>query len=193
MFLLLASGLVLVGCGGGDVEREGSPARDAASERVGSAGVTVALADDWHATTPDDGDVVDPVTRIVVASSPVRRKETACQVATYDFADDGVALVVLEWSELLSALPKRPERFTSRAMPVQPAAVDCFGGSRATVQFVDHGRAFGAYLLVGAHAPAPLVDEALRVLDTLRVEGRHGDAAPRRLDRNGISLALPQG
>jgi hypothetical protein len=41
-----------------------------------------------------------------------------------------------------------------------------------TVQFVDQGRVFGAYLLASRRAPAKLIAEARSVLDTLQVERR---------------------
>lgn len=153
----------------------------------------MALPSGWHTTTWDDGDVIDPLTRVVIASAPIEPEETACQVAHYRFAEDAVALVVLEWSEPLQTLPDRPARFTSRELPVQsPPAIECFDGSGGTVQFIDHGRAFGAYLLVGRQAPARLLDEARDVLDTLKVEP-HRETVAQRLTRNGISVLAPTG
>jgi len=191
--LAVALGLA-AGCGG-DVASEaakqpGSPT----SARAGSAGATVELLDGWYSATWDDGNVVDPLTRIVVASAPVQPRETACQVTQYDFAADAVALVVLEWREPLRALPERPASFTSRELPVQPPpAIECFEGSGGSIQFIDQGRAFGAYLLVGPQAPPGLVDEARSVLQTLHAEQRPSDASPQRLARNGISVAVPAG
>jgi hypothetical protein len=75
---------------------------------------------------------------------------------------------------------------------MQPSpAIECFDSSGGAVSFIDHGRAFGAYLLAGPRAPDRLIDEARRVLDTLEVERRQRDAAPQRLARNGISIAVP--
>ncbi len=124
----VALGLVS-GCGG-DAAPEAAEPQQPASERTGSAGTSVKLLDGWHTTTWDDGYVVDPLTRIVVASAPIARKQTACQVARYEFAADAVALVVLEWREPLTTLPDRPDRFTSRELPVHPPPViECFDGS----------------------------------------------------------------
>lgn len=149
--------------------------------------MTVALPSGWHTTSWDDGHVVDPLTRVVVASAPISQRATGCQVARYAFADDAVALVVVEWEEPGVVRRPRPSRFTSAKLPAQPPpAVECFDGPGGTVQFHDGGRAFGAYLLVGREARPELADEARAVLDTLRV-------GERRLERNGISLAVPPG
>jgi len=181
------------GCGGQPAPEAPKQPRPAASERTGSAGVTVELPSGWHTTSWNDGSIIDPLTRAIAASAPIRPKETACQVAQYDFSADAVALVVLEWREPLQTLPERPARFTSRELPVQPPpAIECFDGSGGSAQFIDHGRAFGAYLLVGPRAPDQLIDEARSVLDTLQVE-RRGEALAQRLVRNGISVAVPAG
>ncbi len=199
---LLVLALVLGGCGAVEPEAGTGGAEPAAAPltatgsantiatRVGDAGTTVTLPAGWHTTTANDGAIVDPVTRLVVASSPIRLSQNGCQVA-YAFADDAVALVVVEWNELLTLAPPRPERFTSRELSVvPPPAIECFDGAGGSVQFVDQGRVFGAYLLVGPAAPESLVVEARRVLDTLEVEPA---AASRRLERNGVSLTAPIG
>lgn len=190
--LLLAAALGLAaGCGGDGAPGEAKPQQQPTSGRTGSAGVTVELVDGWHTTTWDDGAISDPQTRIVVASGPIARKETACQVAQYEFAADAVALVVLEWREPLRTLHERPIRFTSSELPVQPSpAVECFDGSGGALSFIDHGRAFGVYLLVGSRAGDQTIEQARRVLDTLQVERRQHDAAPQRLERNSISVAI---
>jgi hypothetical protein len=86
LLLLAAVALGLAsGCGSQSAREPGSQAPLPASERTGSAGVTVELPTGWHATTWNDGNVIDPITRIVVASAPVQPKDSACQVAQYEF------------------------------------------------------------------------------------------------------------
>ncbi len=184
---LLLSAL-LAGCGGEQVASR--PAQETQA-RVGDAGVTLALPSGWHAATPDDRSVIDPVTRIVVASSPIQPNDSPCQIAHYTFAEDAVALVVVEWRSVGGNQSARPERFTTRELPIHPPpSIECFDGAGGSVHFVDEGRTFGGYLLVGERAPERLVAEARRVLDTLDVEPT---AAGRRLARNGVSLAIPEG
>jgi hypothetical protein len=139
-----------------------------AGPRVGSAGVTVSLPPGWHATRGFDGPVTDPVTRIVVASGRIGVRATQCQVAHYAFASTGVAIVVLEWRRTYGAtFPPRPRHFAVR---VRPGTIECFAGAGGSVEFRDHGRNFGAYLLIGKRARPGTVATARRVLDSLQVE-----------------------
>jgi hypothetical protein len=147
--------------------------------RAGSAGVSVALPHGWHAFHPfrgvGPGRFVDPLTRLAVASGPIGLDlRSSCQVAGYAFPKTAVALVVVEWRHARGAIfPPRPRRFDAHALPIQrPPAIECFDGAGGSVQFADHGRTFGAYLLVGTRARATTVAAARRVLDTLRVEAR---------------------
>lgn len=179
--IVLPFALLLAGCTAGDVDRSPTP-----TERVGSAGVTVGLPAGWSTAPPQDGNVTDPVTRLVVSSAPLGIGTTPCQIGGYGMADDAVTLVVVEWAgDPGPRLPPRPARFTSSWLPVQPPpALECFDGPGGSVQFVQRGRSFGAYLLLGERAPPSLVDEARTVLDTLRVEAR-------RLAHSGIAVIVP--
>jgi hypothetical protein len=169
--LLVVGGLLLAGCAGGD----GSP-RAAAPERAGSAGVTVELPTGWHAAEAADlapGQVVDPLARVVVSSAPVARRASGCQVADHAPPAGGVSLVVFEWQEPEGDWPARPARFTRQTLEIHPPPViECFDGSGGSVEFRDRGRTFGAYLMLGRAADPALADQALAVLDTLRVEPR---------------------
>ena len=146
--------------------------------RVGRAGVTVALPKGWHAWVPPGpyAPGADPLTRVVAVSAPFRFAASGCQVGGYAFPSDAVALVVVEWQG--RANPKaryapRPRVFTAKNVPLQPPpAIECFNGSGGSVQFADHGRRFGAYILLGRRAPSNLADRARAVLDTLKVESR---------------------
>ena len=62
MRVLLVATVLLAGCAAGAA---------VPSPRVGSAGVTVELPPGWHTTPGDDGNVTDPLARVVVASSPI--------------------------------------------------------------------------------------------------------------------------
>jgi hypothetical protein len=159
---------------------------------AGSAGVTVALPQGWSSipqmVPPKGMQVGDPVTRIVVASAPISFGK-GCNIATYTFPSTAVALVVVEWVQLSKTArwPARPRRFTGATLPVQaPPAIECFAGAGGSVQFADHGRHFGAYLLLGRNASPTLADRARGVLDTLRVA-----AAPPYIMVSGPRLAKP--
>jgi hypothetical protein len=154
------------------------PASAQAPRRAGSAGVTVAIPGGWHATRPNQGNVGNPLTRIVVASAPIHWNLTgACwsQVAAYTFPKNAVAIVVVEWTKPLGGMkigsgPRRPRHFTRASLPISPApAIECFDGPGGGAEFAEHGRSFAAYILLGPKAPVRLGDRARAVLDTLHV------------------------
>jgi hypothetical protein len=182
--ILLAFGANASACGGGSVTN------GAASTRIGTAGVSVELPPKWDATPPADGNVVDPVTRVVVSSGTIAPKQVPCQIARHSPSPMNVTLVIVEWKPTDEASPPlRPERFSPATVTLhEPPAIECFDGRGGSVQFVDHGRAFGAYLLVGNRASQRLVDKLLDVLNTLKVES---PPPATRLARNGVSLAVP--
>jgi hypothetical protein len=169
--LPLAVALLLAGCIGAD----GSPSA-AAHARAGSAGVTVELPPGWHSAQPSDlspGQVTDPLNRVVVSSAPVTRRASGCHIADYAPPTDGVALVLVEWQRVDGQVPARPPRFDRRTLEIRtPPVIECFDGPGGSAEFRDHGRTFGAYLMLGRSADPALADQALSVLDTLRVEPR---------------------
>jgi hypothetical protein len=149
----------------------------APAARVGTAGVTLVLPAGWRTWEPPANvpPVSDPVTRVVAISAPFRFAPGGCQVAAYTFPRDAVAIVVVEWVRPTphARWPARPGRFTAASLPLRPPpAIECFGGAGGSVEFVDHGRRFGAYLLAGRASSRTLVGRARAVLDTLRVAPR---------------------
>jgi hypothetical protein len=152
-----------------------------AAPRVGSGGVTVALPPGWHSTTPDQGRYLQPRTRIVVSSGPIHsdlRSVCQTQIASYIFPSTAVAIVVVEWTRQIGGMkighgPQRPRRFRPTNLPIRrPPIIECFSGAGGSVQWVERGHTFGAYVLLGRKAPAALAARARRVLDTLRVAAR---------------------
>jgi hypothetical protein len=139
--------------------------------RSGSGGVTVELPAGWNETPAGRvGNVVDPVARVVVASSPIEPADSPCQTSSYAFADDAVALVLVEWDERPDdSHPPRPERFTATALQILRGGHECYRGRSGSAFFADAGRTFGAYVFVGDDAPARLVEEVCAVLDSLAV------------------------
>lgn len=172
-FLLLFSAFV-AGCAGEAApETSSSPT----ARYVGTNGLELKLPPSWHDTKLTAGRFTDPVVRLAVSSGPIQPGLTICQAGSYDFPEDEVAIVVLEWTtpRLLRATraKPRPNRFTATSLPIRkPPAIECFAGSGGSAQFVEAGRMFGAYLLLGRAAPAALADEARAVLDTLRIAMR---------------------
>lgn len=152
----------------------GSEAGAVRAERIGVAGVSIALPPGWHAmprsTYPSQN---DPVTRIAASSGSIRFG-LGCGDLDYVFPATGVAIVVLEWVRPTpGTFSPRPRRFTATTLPVrQPPALECFQGPGGGVQFSTRGRRFAIFVLLGRWAPASLASQARAVLDTLKVARR---------------------
>jgi hypothetical protein len=151
----------------------------AAPPRAGSGGVTVALPPGWHSTAADQGNVAQPLTRIVVSSGPIRTSLTSsCQIADYDFPKSAVAIVVVEWTKPIGGMkigvgPPRPRRFTAANLRIhRPPIIECWAGPGGSAEWAERGHSFAAYVLLGRRAPASLAARARAVLDTLRVTPR---------------------
>jgi hypothetical protein len=156
------------------------PARAGAPRRAGTAGVTVALPAGWHSTRALQGATTNPLTRIVVSSGPIGPRLTGTchtQAADYTFPPAAVAIVVVEWTVPLGGMkigvgPPRPRRFTAADLPLDRRLIECWPGPGGGTEFVEKGRSFAAYVLLGRKAPASLAGAARAVLDTLRVTRR---------------------
>jgi hypothetical protein len=151
----------------------------AAPPRAGSGGVTVALPPGWHSTAADQGNVTQPLTRIVVSSGPIRTSLTSsCQVADYDFPKSAVAIVVVEWTKPIGGMkigvgPPRPRRFTATNLRIhRPPIIECWAGPGGFVEWAERGHSFAAYVLLGRRAPASLAARARAVLDTIHIARR---------------------
>jgi hypothetical protein len=151
----------------------GAASQAAQRPRAGSAGVTAELLPGWRSTPGDDGNVTDPLARVVVASSRIAPAASACQTSSYAFADDAAALVLVEWQGPArgdaTAAP-RPERFVAADLNVRRGVHECYAGRSGTVFFEERGRLFGAYVFLGDGAPETLVDELCTVLSSLVIE-----------------------
>jgi hypothetical protein len=153
----------------------------AAPPRAGSAGVTVALPPGWHSTKPVQGAVTNPLTRLAVASGPIRPRLTGgcdAQVADYAIPRTAVAIVLVEWTKPIGGMKigvgqPRPRRFTTANLPIHRAPIiECWPGGGGSVEWAERGHTFAAYVLLGTRAPAHLADAARAVLDTLRISTR---------------------
>ena len=152
----------------------------AAPPRAGSGGVTVALPPGWHSTVPDQGNITQPLTRIVVSSGPIHTRLTGrchTQIADYAFPKTAVAIVVVEWTKPIGGMrigtgPARPRHFTAANLPVSQPTIECFSGPGGSAQWAERHHTFMASVLLGRRAPASLAARARAVLDTLRITPR---------------------
>jgi len=146
--------------------------------RVGAAGVTLSLPPGWHSWVPPGiptSGVTDPLTRVVAVSAPFHFAANGCQVAAYAFPATAVAIVVVEWIRLgrNDRWSPRPAHFTRAALPLhRPPAIECFAGPGGSIEFAQHDRRLGVYLLAGREATPGSIARARTVLDSLRVTPR---------------------
>lgn len=129
----------------------------------------------WYETSTEAGRFTDPIVRLAVSSGPIQSGSSTCQASSYDFPEDEVAIVVVEWTTPLllrgTRGTPRPQQFTAESLPIhEPPAIECFAGSGGSAQFVEAGRMFGAYVLLAQEAPAELAAKARAVLDTLLID-----------------------
>ena len=177
---LLLLVVVATGCSAdsnGDADAPAPAAAAAVPHYVGADGVEIEVPGGWYETYTEAGRFRDPVVRLAVSSGPIQPGSGACQVSAYDFPNDEVAIVVVEWRTPLllkgTGGAPRPDRFTAASLPIhEPPAIECFSGSGGTAQFVEAGRMFGVYVLLGQEASARLAAQARRVVDTLLVDMR---------------------
>jgi hypothetical protein len=172
--MLRVAAYALALCISGCLGAEAAPPDERPYVEARGAGVGIELPEGWHPLNVDDGNITDPRTQITIASGPLRGGG-ACDTQVTRYAPDGdnVALVVLEWKTVDGALPPpRPAEFDDQTLPLRDDELECFGGDGGTVQFVEHGRVFGVYVLVGEHADDDLVAAARGALETLRVTPR---------------------
>jgi len=157
------------------------PAAAQTPPRVGGAGVTIALPPGWHSGRPVQGAVTNPLTRLVVASGPIRPRLTGrceAQVADYSVPVTAVAIVVVEWTKPIGGMrigvgSRRPRHFTAANLAIRPPpAIECWPGPGGSAEWAERGRSFAAYVLLGRRAPVRLAGQARTVLDTLRVARR---------------------
>jgi hypothetical protein len=167
VLLLAAAGCDL---GGGESGKTRTTGSSAPLQSASSRGLTLEVPSGWSVGPPDHSAVSDPVVRAVLSSRPVESRRSRCQIASYAVPADAVVLVVVEWRESGARLRTRPQRFDARALRLARGAVECHAGRGGGTQFVESGRAFGAYLLLGDRAPDALAARARRVLDRVKVE-----------------------
>jgi hypothetical protein len=170
--MLRAAAYALALCLSGCLGAEAAPPDERSYVEGRQAGVGIELPEGWHPLNADDGNITDPLTQIAIASGPLRGGG-ACDTQVTRYAPDreNVALVVLEWKTADGALPPpRPAEFDRDTLRLRDGEIECFRGDGGTVQFVENGRVFGVYVLVGEHADDDLVADARAALETLRVE-----------------------
>jgi hypothetical protein len=167
VLLLLA---LVSGCQGGDEQSVATSAPAPEAHYVGADGIQLRVPAGWFESSTSASAVSDPVIRLVVSSAPIRPRDSDCQTSSFTLAEGAVSIVVVEWVKLNARLRVRPQRFDEDVLPLRRGTHECFDGPAGVVQFIDSGRALGAYVFLGEEAPLALARRAREVLETLIVD-----------------------
>ena len=134
-----------------------------------AAGLAVQLPAGWHALRmpPTPSPVVDPLTRVVVSSAPIRWNDRPCQVAQFAPRSAAVTVVVLEWRRRYPATRWPPR--SREPVPLRLGELECYGGWGGGITFGDRGRHLGLYVMADRRARRTLVRRAQAVARSLRL------------------------
>jgi hypothetical protein len=143
-----------------------------------SAGISLAVPDNWHATTRRFTGLLDPRERVVLTSFPTddvfRSRRCSPDTVLKLMPRSGVAAFLLEYMDAAARrnVDPRPHRFQLR--PPAFGGFECFwprGGTDAYLfNFGDSGRAFQLLVAVGRDATAETLRAAAEALDSIRIE-----------------------
>ncbi len=160
MALLAVSGAVAAGCGGDGLAR------------FEDSGISFRYPESWPEPAGFTTETLPP--RAAVASFSLAGWDPEGDCAAYGAAErlprDGVLvfLVVYTLPLVPEDFPPRPARLTFEG--VKPLEFECFGRSYPFFFSVD-ARSFQAFVLLGDHAGPKLHEQALVVLESIRVDG----------------------
>jgi hypothetical protein len=131
---------------------------------IAAHGVRVAVPPGWHRVQPSV-ERVDPRTLLVVGTTGVAPRASACQIAAYGIPPRGAAVVIVGWRTATSGGGRlEPGRAPLRKLTaVRRPSFECFKGRGAAAQLVLAGKAYQVNVLVGNRASPRRVKEALSV------------------------------
>ena len=185
--------LALLALGPGRVDgRALAAGSSTAPFRVPAFGLLVRTPAGWHATDRPLVRLVAPRPVVAVASFSLAGlpAETGdCpHAALQRRGARGALLVLLEERDAhyLNRFPLRP-----RAFRLHPAATGCYGRRGEELTFRTHGRAFYAFISLGAKAPPGSVRRLEATLDSLRVGARRLHPLELHDHDAGLTVAYP--
>ncbi|MGH2935546.1 MAG: hypothetical protein ACRDL2_13675 [Gaiellaceae bacterium] len=128
-------------------------------------GVRLTVPAGWQQVHPaSPGPVTDPRTLLVAGTRGARPRPSRCLVGSYRVPPDGAVVVVVGWTSLRDAGGlQRPGRWPLKALVFRRPDLECFPGRAAGVDLMLRGREFQVSVMVGDHASAHRMAEALAV------------------------------
>jgi hypothetical protein len=130
-------------------------------------GVVVAAPSSWRAVHYLGEDRrADPHTVLVVGTKGVRPSLTSgCQIAAYRIPATGAVIIVVRWRTLTSGggQPVRGRAPLKALTRVRRPSFECFTGRGAAAQLALGNHAYQVNVMVGDHATARTVSQALAI------------------------------
>jgi hypothetical protein len=135
----------------------------ASGRGVTAHGVRLTVPADWERVhAAPDAPVTDPRTLLVVGTAGVHARPSRCQIAAYRVPPAGAVVVVVGWRTADgSASTGRAQ--LQKLVAVRRPSFECFGGRGAVADVVLGGRQYQVDVMVGDHASARRVGQALAV------------------------------
>jgi hypothetical protein len=176
---MLAGIAYLAGGGSGGGRHSGAPVSGGAWQG-GSLphGITVSYPTGWHLFPPPDTSLSYPYDRLLITSYPATAGGEGCSPRRAEAAlpTNGVLIYLFEYSTASSgtftrpeeaAFPRKPAAFT---LPPRPSNYECWTVPNYMIRFRAAGRLFQAHVALGRHVSVSRRAQALRVLQSLRIE-----------------------
>jgi hypothetical protein len=133
---------------------------------IANHGVEVRVPGDWsEVPSTGDGQVVDPVTVLVVGTVGARPRASPCQVVSYRVPPDGAVVVVVRWRTETSGGGAPPRsRGALDGIRLNRLGFDCWPGHLGgAAQIALEGHAYQVNVLIGDRTGTERVAEALSV------------------------------
>ena len=166
--LLTLLGLALVG-----VVLATPPAASTASSAnaggriIVAGGVRLVVPSGWRRVrAASAGNIIDPVTVLVVGTAGVLPRSSPCQIAAYRLPPTGAVVVIVRWKSVASAGggPWRPGRAPLlKLRSVHRPSFECFSGRGAVADVLLGGHPYQVNVMVGDRASNERVAAALAV------------------------------
>ena len=137
------------------------------SRVLSSHGISLTVPAGWAGVrAASAGPVVDPKTLLVVGTRGVRPRASLCQIAAYRVPVDGAVVVIVGWTSLKhsgAAGAAQGREPLEKLVRVRRPSFECFNGRGAAADLVLAGTAYQVNVMVGAHTPSCVIEQALAI------------------------------
>lgn len=151
-------------------------------------GISVNYPAGWHLFPPPDTSLSYPFDRLLLTSYPTTTGGGGCSPRRAEAAlpAGGALIYLFEYSTSSSGILTRPENAAfppkpaTFSLPSRPLNYECWTVPTYMVRFRAAGRLFQAHIALGPRISASRRAEALRVLQSLRIQPLPTSSSPRK-------------